>query len=94
MTLSDKILDEIEELAGLFLAPDEIAVLLNIDIKQFQKDIRTKQGEHYRRYFLGKTKTKKEIHRNVVKLAQKGSNAAEEMADKMLRNQSLSERNG
>jgi hypothetical protein len=92
MDYNNQILKEVEELAGLFLDPEEIAILLDLDIDEFSRQLRLKQGCLYRSYFMGKTLAKKEIHTNVVKMAKHGSPLAEEMAHKMITNQERAER--
>lgn len=81
MNLTEQQIKEIEELAGLFLTADEIAILLDIDVDLFMKTIHTKKGPIYKAYFKGKTRSKKQIRENVVKLARNGSPQAEEMVD-------------
>jgi hypothetical protein len=81
MHLLDQQLAEIEELSGLFLTADEIAILLDLDIEAFMKCINNRKGDAYKAYFRGKTKSKKLIRENVVKMARNGSPQAEEMVD-------------
>jgi hypothetical protein len=81
MNLTDAQLLEIQELAGLFLTSDEIAILMDIDIDQFVSVIASQKGPVFKAYFRGKTESKKQIRQNVVKMAKHGSPAAEEMVD-------------
>lgn len=92
MNLTDVQLAEIEELAGLFLEPEEIAILLDLDEAAFQEAIRRKQGAAWRYYFRGKTESKKAIHQNIVKMAKHGSPQAEDMAKQLMINQETAER--
>jgi len=94
MTLSEVQLKEIEELAGLFLEPDEIAILLDLDLDDFKREIRSKTGQVFKHYFKGKTESKKAIHENVVKMARHGSPQAEETVKEMIYQQELAERRG
>ena len=81
MTLNDQQLHEIEELAGLFLTPDEIAILLDIDQAAFIACLRDTNSPAYKHYFRGKTVSKKQIRQNIIKMARHGSPQAEELAD-------------
>lgn len=92
MILDETILKEIEELAGLFLDPEEIAVLLDLDPDKLIKVVSSKKGDAYLAYFRGKTKSKRDIHQNVVKMARHGSPQAEELAAQLIVKQSISEK--
>ena len=92
MNLSDEKLREIEELSGLFLSPEEIAVLLDIDATEFSEAIIKRKEPAWLAYFKGKTLVKKEIHANVIKMARHGSPQAEEMARSMIQEQNIAER--
>ena len=92
MNLTEVQLKEIEELAGLFLEPEEIAILLDLNENEFQESIRRKKGLAWRHYFKGKTESKRAIHENVVKMAKHGSPQAEDMANQMMINQETAER--
>lgn len=92
MILNEETLKEIEELAGLFLDPEEIAVLMDLDTDELINAVSSKKGDAYLAYFRGKTKSKKEIHQNVVKMARHGSPQAEELAAQLIVKQSISEK--
>jgi hypothetical protein len=92
MNLTEELLKEIEELAGLFLEPDEIAVLTNIDIDIFNQQLERKKGDVYLAYIRGKTISKREIHQNVVKMAKHGSPQAEELANILIDKQKSAEK--
>lgn len=92
MNLTEEQIKEIEELAGLFLEPDEIAVLTDIDIEYFNNQLEHKKGEIYMAYLRGKTISKKEIHQNVVKMAKLGSPQAEELANTFIYKQITAEK--
>lgn len=94
MNLNEAQLKEIEELAGLFLEPEEIAVLLDLDADVFQEAISNKKGAIWISYFRGKTISKKEVHANVVKLARHGSPQAEELVAQMIHKQITAEKRG
>ena len=92
MNYDENIIKEVESLAGLFLTPEEISVLLDIDRTEFDRQIRMKSGILYKTYMFGKTQSKKEIHVNVIKMAKHGSPLAEDMAQKMIISQDSYER--
>jgi hypothetical protein len=92
MNLTEEQLVQIEELAGLFLNPEEIAVLMDLDAVVFMELVSLKSGPVYRAYFRGKTVSKKDIHANVVKMAKHGSPQAEELAREMIVQQNSAER--
>jgi hypothetical protein len=92
MNLNESQLAEIQEMAGLFLEPDEIAVLLDIDIHYFITQIVRQKGPVYLAYFKGKTLSKKAIHENIIKMAKHGSPQAEEMAKQLMSKQQLAEK--
>jgi len=92
MNLSEEQLKEIEELAGLFLSPEEIAVLMDLDGSLFSDTLLKKKGPVWLAYFKGKTISKKQIHANVIKMARNGSPQAEELARQMIQEQNIAER--
>ena len=92
MILTDKQLQLIEEYSGLFLNPEEIAVLLDIDRIEFCYEIAQKISPAYDKYLIGRTNKKKEIRENVIKLATKGSPQAQELAEKYIKEQHTEER--
>lgn len=94
MILTDDQLREIEELSGLFLSPREIAILMDLDGDRFAEIILAGIGKAYQAYFRGKTKSKKMIHENVIKMAKHGSPQAEELAREMIVQQKIEEKRG
>lgn len=94
MILTDDQLREIEELSGLFLSPREIAILMDLDGDRFAEIILGGIGKAYQAYFRGKTKSKKMIHENVIRMAKHGSPQAEELAREMIVQQKIEEKRG
>jgi len=92
MNLTEKQLEEIQELAALLLEPEEIAVLAEINTDAFFREVESKQGPVYQAYFRGKTETKRAIHENVIKMAKHGSPQAEELAKEFIFKQQLAEK--
>ncbi|WP_372934999.1 diaminopimelate decarboxylase [Mariniphaga sediminis] len=64
MNLTKEQLGQIYENAGLFLSPEEIAVLIDVDVIEFIAEIKTKTGLVYLQYMKGKTESKKAIREN------------------------------
>lgn len=93
MNLTENQLNKIKELSGLFLSPSEIAVLLDLDIAKFNECINNQSSDIYKYYLLGKSETKQAIRTNVLKMARNGSPAAEELAEKYMKEQQQQERN-
>jgi hypothetical protein len=85
--MNNDILLKIEEYAGYFLSFKEIASLVDIDADIFTDT----DSDEYKAYFKGKTLAKLEIRKNIVKLAKHGSPQAEQLADKYISDQELSE---
>ena len=77
----------IEEYAGYFLSFHEIASITDINRDVFYD----KESEEYKAYYRGKTLAKLEIRKNIIKLAKHGSPQAEQLADKYINDQQLSE---
>lgn len=94
MNFTNEQLKEIQELAALLLEPEEIAVLMNIDVDFFFGQIEMRNGAIYAAYFRGKTETKKAIHENVIKMAKLGSPQAEELTNDFMFKQNLAEKRG
>lgn len=93
MNLTDELLQQVHDNAALFLSPEEIAVLLDLDVSRFCAEIKSKKGFIYTRYMKGKTESKKAIRENVVKMAKHGSPQAEELAEKYISEQKIAEKN-
>jgi hypothetical protein len=91
MSVTPEQLKEIEELASIFLEPDEIAVILNFDIAWFENEISKRSGDVFTAYFRGKSISKKELHESVVKMAKRGSPQAEEMVTTFIQKQNIAE---
>lgn len=79
MELTDEQLGLVEEYAAAFLTFREIAVLLGVNVYAFLELMKDKDSPVYYRFFLGKTKAKFEIRKNIVDMAKKGSPQAEEL---------------
>ncbi|HNS47834.1 MAG TPA: hypothetical protein PKH94_11390 [Bacteroidales bacterium] len=79
MELTDEQLALVEEYAAAFLTFREIAVLIGVNVYQFCELMNDKDSPAFYRYFVGKTRAKFEIRKNIVDMAKKGSPQAEEL---------------
>jgi hypothetical protein len=93
MNISEDQLKQIFEYAGLFLSPEEIAVLIDVEVQPFITAVKSKKGEIYLQYMKGKTESKRAIRENVIKMAKHGSPQAEDLAEKYITEQKIAEKN-
>lgn len=95
MTLADDILQQIKEMAAALMPPPEIAILIAIpaDQRDYFCDIckNHRQSPIYESYHLGRLQTKLSLRKTVIKLAVAGSPAAEPLADKYMKEQTINE---
>lgn len=95
MTLSDETLQLIKEMAAALMPPVEIAILLDIPVDQrdYFCDIckNHRQSLIYDAYHRGRLQTKLSLRKTVIKLAVAGSPAAEPLADKYMKEQTINE---
>lgn len=91
IVLTDDQYKLIEEYAGLFLYPEEIAILLDIDTDVFSRMLRDKKSQCYKSYTRGKTLSKMHIRKNIVAMAKNGSAQAEMLAGKFASDQAVAE---
>lgn len=73
--LSEELVKEIEELAGLFFSPEEVELITgcNGEDPSFQKA-----------YKRGCLKSEAELRKSIIQLAKDGSSPAQAMANKMV----------
>lgn len=81
MKYSEEQLGKIKELAGQFMRPDHIALLIDVDPEEFKRNIKHQGGEAHRAYETGKAETLLEFHKQELKLANLGSPLAVEMVN-------------
>jgi hypothetical protein len=86
-------LEQIEHYAGLFLTKREIAVLLNINPKEFLEHLEDENTPVYLAYLRGKTLAKQEIREKVVTLARQGSPQAQTLAEQYIQQQEIDDLN-
>lgn len=95
MTLADETLLQIKEMAAALMPPSEIAILVAIsaDQRDYFCDIckNHRQSPIYDAYHQGRLQTKLSLRKTVIKLAVAGSPAAEPLADKYMKEQTINE---
>lgn len=86
-------LKQLQEYAAALLSPDEIAILLDLQLderKSFTVRCRSQQGSvEYEAFHRGRLQTKLELRQNIIKLAKAGSPAAEPLALRFLKEQNI-----
>lgn len=85
-------LQKITEYAALFMSPNEIAILLDYDIKLFIQQIKLNDSDVNRAYNKGKIQTKASVRKRIIDIALKGSASAQEMVRDFIVEQSKAER--
>lgn len=91
MELSAEQLEKVTEYAGLFLKPEDIAILLDQNEALFKAECFRTSSEIYKAYRKGQAEARLKLRRPVIRMAEHGSPQAEMLADKYNTEQSLSE---
>lgn len=93
MGLTKQQLELIHEYSAALLTPMEIAILIGLDASKrsaFVVRCRNHEGTpEYEAYQRGRLETKLDLRKNIIKLAKAGSPAAEPMAEKFIKEQTL-----
>lgn len=84
MNLTEEQLAEIEELGRLFFGINEVAIVLDVDRDAFMAEVKVPMSAAYLHYYRGVLTSEKLIRKSVISLAEQGSPAAQEMANKLL----------
>lgn len=84
MRYSEEQLKQIEELAGLYTRPTEIAIYLGVNEGMFKADINCDGNPARNAYIRGKLSQKLEVRKQMAMLARVGSPLAIEMSEKAL----------
>lgn len=93
MTLTSEQLEEVERYGALLMKPTETALLLGLSVAH--QDLFVYVVTHMpfdpitQAYQRGRLRTKTSLHDNIVKLAAKGSPAAQPLAMKLLSDQDV-----
>lgn len=80
MTFTEKELEQIEQMASLYLSVTDIATVLDKRPEELRREIRTKDSPAARAYQKGKTMRKVQLRKQEILLAQVGSPLALENA--------------
>jgi IS30 family transposase len=80
MTFTEKELEQIEQMASLYLSVTDIATVLDKRPEELRREIRTKDSPAARAYQKGKTMRKVQLRKQEIQLAQVGSPLALENA--------------
>lgn len=83
MKISTEQLTEIEEMAGLFMTPKAIAIIVGIDESDFMDELDDSDSDLYRHYYRGHYKAEAELRAAVMRLAKQGSSPAQTLALKL-----------
>lgn len=76
MNLESTKLEMIEQLAGLFYTPREIAIILEVDPEDLDNEIASENGEIYTAYMKGYYKSDVELRKSITESALQGSSPA------------------
>ncbi|WP_428663493.1 hypothetical protein [Runella sp.] len=83
MTLTNEILLEIEEMAGLFMTPKAISIIVGIEESDFMDELEDEDSAIYKHYYRGHYKSEAELRTAVMRLAKQGSSPAQTLALKL-----------
>lgn len=93
MLLSDEHKLRIEELAGLFFTPVQIAIMLDLDVKQFVASCGVENSEAYRAFWKGYFEADMEYRKSVKRLSTLDSSPAQTLLAKLIEKQDLDHNN-
>jgi hypothetical protein len=78
--ITETILAEIKEYAGLFFTPKEIALMVEIDEGFFLDCMTKEENTIYRNFQTGRLTSEMELRKCILKLAKSGSSPAQTMS--------------
>ena len=84
MTLTPDQLAEVESLASYFFSPDEIAIVVDVDVADLAEELADDESPIYRAYQKGKLKSTLELRKSIMTLAKQGSGPAQSLALRLL----------
>lgn len=76
-------------MAAVFLAPAEIAIMLELDVLEVKAAMQDEAHPFYRAFFKGRLQSEFDLRRSIVKLATSGSSPAQTMAMDLLNKSKL-----
>ena len=83
MRITNEVLAEIEEMAGLFMTPRSIAIIIGMDEYDFQEALEDEDSPIYKYYYRGHYKAEAELRTAIMRLAKQGSSPAQTLALKL-----------
>ena len=91
MEITQNVLEEIEHLAGLFMTPKAISIIIEMDYDDFMDAINDESTIIHKHYYKGAYLGEATLRQSIIKLANQGSSPAQEMARKYVEKQRNSE---
>lgn len=82
--LTPEDLAEVENLAGLFFSPREIAVMLELILPEILEQLDNSEGNFYRAFQKGRLQNEVNLRKAIMQLARAGSSPAQTMAMDLL----------
>lgn len=71
-------LTEIQNMAGLFFTPEEIAINIEVDPEDFANLIKAQSGDAYKHYMAGRFSSDVELRKAIQQAALNGSTPAQQ----------------
>ena len=84
MSTATNILEQITKLAALFLPPDRIARIIEMEEEEFKAALIDPKSEIFRAYYTGFDKADVEFRESVIKIAKQGSQPAQDQVKKYI----------
>lgn len=78
MDFTQEQLTEIQNMAGLFFTPEEIAINIEVDPDDFSNLIKAQSGDAYKHYMAGRFSSDVELRKAVQQAALNGSTPAQQ----------------
>jgi hypothetical protein len=91
MEITQSVLEEIEHLAGLFMTPKAISLIIEMDCDDFMEALDDDSSMIHKHYYKGAYIAEATLRQSIIKLANQGSSPAQEMARKYVEKQRNSE---
>lgn len=79
MNFTKEQLECIEEMAGLFYNPEDIAINIEMDSEDFCNQVKAKTGEGFKAYMRGWIKKDIALRQAISKAAENGSSPAQQL---------------
>lgn len=87
--LSDDILKQVEDLAGLFYTPKQVALICEIPANEFETAMSNESSALYKAYWKGYFTAEIEFRKEVKKASNYGSSPAQTLLAKIIENHKL-----